>query len=115
MKEYLFSYGTLQKEEVQVKLFARLLKGHKDNLKGYRLSSIEITDELFLAKGEQKIQLVATPSNDNNDMIEGAALEVSEEELLLADKYEPGGYTRVQVQLESGKKAWIYAAASINP
>jgi hypothetical protein len=27
MKEYLFSYGTLQKEKVQLDLFGRILKG----------------------------------------------------------------------------------------
>lgn len=110
MKEYLFSYGTLQKDEVQMKLFGRLLNGTKDNLKAYKSVSIEITDEVFLAKGEEKIQLTLIPTNNENDIIEGTALEVSQEELLLADSYEPVGYKRLSVELASGKKAWIYVA-----
>ena len=53
MKEYLFSYGTLQKDKVQLDLFGRLLNGTKDILKGYKLFPIEIKDEKFLAKGEE--------------------------------------------------------------
>lgn len=34
MKEYLFSYGTLQRDEVQLELFGRLLTGKKDPLVG---------------------------------------------------------------------------------
>src|SRR5215216_1314151 len=114
MNETLFSYGTLQKDKVQLELFGRVLKGSKDTLKGYRPSSIEIKDGSFLSKGEQKHQRIATMSNDKNDRIEGTVFEISEEELLLADKYEPNDYKRVKVELESGKKAWIYAAANLS-
>lgn len=112
MAEYLFSYGTLQKDGVQLKVFGRLLHGTKDRLKGYKLSSIEIKDENFLSKGEQNIQLTLVPSPDQNDSIEGTVLEISVEELLLADKYEPGNYKRVEVRLGSGRKAWVYMAAN---
>ena len=110
MNENLFSYGTLQKERVQLQLFGRLLIGTKDILKGYKLSSIEIKDESFLAKGEEKYQLTAIPSKDDADIIEGIVLEISEEELLLADKYEPDNYKRLKVALQSGRTAWIYVA-----
>ncbi len=113
MRENLFSYGTLQKDKVQLELFGRLLNGLKDTLKGYKLSSIEIKDETFLSKGEQKFQLIAIASNDKNDIIEGTVLEISEEELLLADKYEPEAYKRIKVELASGKKAWIFVAVKI--
>jgi gamma-glutamylcyclotransferase (GGCT)/AIG2-like uncharacterized protein YtfP len=112
MKENLFSYGTLQKDNVQLKLFGRLLTGTKDILKGYKLSSIEIKDESFLAKGEENIQQTVIPSKDN-DIIEGTVFKISEEELLLADKYEPDNYKRVKVVLGSGKEAWIYAAGEM--
>ena len=110
MKENLFSYGTLQKDKVQIELFGRLLNGAKDVLKGYKLSSIEIKDKSFLSKGEQKNQLTAILSKDYTDIIEGTVFEVSEEELILADKYEPDNYKRVKVVLQSGKEAWIYIA-----
>ncbi len=113
MEENLFSYGTLQKDKVQLELFRRLLNGNKDILKGYKLSSIEIKDESFLSKGEQKYQLIAMLSKDNTDTIEGTVFEISEEELLLSDKYEPDNYKRVKVVLQSGKEAWIYTAVKI--
>ena len=108
MSNYLFSYGTLQQNETQLKLFGRLLNGTKDVLKGYKTITIEITDQAFLAKGENKFQRIAIPSDDPADEIEGTALEFTEEELLRADQYEPKGYGRKQVTLASGKKAWIY-------
>jgi hypothetical protein len=110
MKENLFSYGTLQKNEVQLELFGRLLNGAKDILEGYKLSPIEIKDEAFLAKGEEQYQLTLLPSKDAADMIEGTVFEVSEEELLFADKYEPDNYERIKITLQSRKEAWVYMA-----
>lgn len=110
MNENLFSYGTLQKETVQIELFGRLLTGAKDILEGYKISSIEITDEAFLAKGEGKIQKILLPSKDVTDVIEGMVFEISEEELRLADAYEPDNYRRVKVTLRTGKQAWVYIA-----
>lgn len=110
MKENLFSYGTLQKEKVQLKLFGRTLNGAKDCLKNYKLALIEITDESFLAKGEEKFQQTLIPSKDG--FIEGTVFEISEEELFLADRYEPENYYRTKVVLRSGKEAWVYTAAN---
>lgn len=111
MITYLFSYGTLQKEKTQVELFGRTLKGSGDRLKGYTLASIKIKDVKFLAKGEQEFQLTAIFTGKKNDMVQSTVLEVTEEALLLADKYEPAGYKRVSVKLESGKESWIYLFA----
>ncbi len=108
MNEWLFSYGTLQKVDVQWKLFGRHLTGTMDILKGYKTTSIEINDESFLSKGEQKQQQTLVITNDQQDIIKGTVFEVSAEELLQADKYEPAGYKRVKVELESGKRAWVY-------
>lgn len=113
MSENLFSYGTLQKETVQLELFGRVLNGAKDVLEGYKISSIEITDEAFLAKGEEKFQRTLIASKDDADAIEGTVFEISREELIFADKYEPDNYKRVKVTLQTGKKAWIYIAAEI--
>jgi gamma-glutamylcyclotransferase (GGCT)/AIG2-like uncharacterized protein YtfP len=109
MKDYLFSYGTLQEDEVQLELFGRRLAGSKDVLKGYKTAPIEIRDELFdIQVGQQ--YLIAVPSTDENDTVDGTALEVSEAEILRADRYEPKEYRRVSVRLESGKRAWVYVA-----
>lgn len=50
--ENLFTYGTLQLEEVQLATFGRKLEGHADALVGYRLAMIKICDEDFVAKSD---------------------------------------------------------------
>jgi gamma-glutamylcyclotransferase (GGCT)/AIG2-like uncharacterized protein YtfP len=109
-KEYLFSYGTLQKEKTQLELFGRKLQGSADTLWGYKIIPIEIRDKLFLSKGENKYQKTLMATSDRNDLVKGSVLELSSDELLLADKYEPDNYKRIKVKLESGKEAWIYIA-----
>ena len=110
MHEHLFSYGTLQRPEVQIELFGRILHSSADTLKGYRIAEIEINDESFLSKGENKNQKTLIISNDQDVYINAVVLEITEEELLLVDKYEPDNYSRIKVKLESGKEAWIYIA-----
>ena len=106
--ELLFSYGTLQKEKTQIELFGRILQGKGDKLKGYKVAAIEISDESFLSKGEKKDQLTAVLSENKNDFINGTAFELTEKELIAADKYEPDNYRRIKVKLASGKEAWVY-------
>lgn len=110
MKENLFSYGTLQKEKVQLELFGRILQGSGDTLKGYRLSTIEIKDESILSKSEQKYHLIAVSSKDKNDFIKGIVFELTEKELIIADEYETDDYKRVKAVLASGKETWVYVA-----
>lgn len=112
MKEYLFSYGTLQNDEVQIELFGRILTGTSDILPGHKLSVIEITDERFLARGEQGHQLSATVSADWGDTIDGTVFELTGDELVRSDMYEPDGYERFEILLGSGKRAWVYRAAT---
>src|SRR5215210_6477370 len=111
MKQLLFSYGTLQREEVQISIFGRVLAGIKDVLRGYKIETIEIRDEVFLSRGEEKQQRTLVASGNGLDFIAGTVLELTEEELLLADQYEPDNYSRVEVILASGKGAWIYVAS----
>ena len=53
MAIYLFSYGTLQLERVQLETFGRLLHGSKDVLPGFKMESVEITDAEVLAKANR--------------------------------------------------------------
>jgi gamma-glutamylcyclotransferase (GGCT)/AIG2-like uncharacterized protein YtfP len=107
----LFSYGTLQHPEVQKDLFRRILQGSPDRLRGYRTETIEILDESFHSKSEQESYLIAVPSDDESDTIEGTVFEISNDELFIADRYESDDYKRIMVQLDSGKKAWVYVAS----
>ena len=111
MKEYLFSYGTLQQEAVQQQLFERKLAGSPDSLRGYKTVPIELKEEPFTSE-EATIYLIAVHTSDPNDRIDGILFELQEEEVLQADRYEPEAYKRVQVMLESGREAWVYAAFS---
>lgn len=110
--ENLFSYGTLRTEEVQLATFGRRLESTPDVLVGYSLKMIVIQDQDFVAKSgtahHRNIQFTGLES----DFVEGAVLSVTKTELEQADSYEPDGYKRVQVQLRSGSKAWVYLNTS---
>jgi gamma-glutamylcyclotransferase (GGCT)/AIG2-like uncharacterized protein YtfP len=112
MSEYLFSYGTLQKDKVQLELFGRLLNGTRDVLPGYTTDTIEIKDDDVLSKSEQQYHWIAVKTNDEQDSIEGMVFELTPEELTTADSYETEDYARVMVKLRSGRHAWVYVDAS---
>ena len=95
--EYLFAYGTLQSQSVQLSTFGRILKGKPDALPGYKVITITI---------DRNLQFTGDPS----DAVEGTVFEMSAEELAQADSYEPQGYARELVQLRSGIEAWVYLA-----
>lgn len=105
---HLFSYGTLQKEQVQLETFGRLLEGEKDILIGYKLSKVEITDPEVLRKSGQKYHPILVFSGNSEDEVEGMLFEVTEEEILQADEYEVDDYKRVETVFKSGKKGCIY-------
>ncbi|MFN1215851.1 gamma-glutamylcyclotransferase family protein [Chryseobacterium kwangjuense] len=105
---YLFSYGTLQKEQVQLETFGRLLEGEKDILTGYILKKVEITDPEVLRKSGEKYHPILVFSGNSNDEVEGMLFEVTEEEILQADEYEVDDYKRIETVFKSGKTGFIY-------
>ncbi len=114
MVEYLFSYGTLQYEQVQIATFGRKLQGLKDSLPCYSLKKLQITDPDVIAKSGEDVHSIIQHSGNPKDQISGIVFEVSLEELLESDKYEVSDYKRVQVLLLSGKSAWVYVNANLN-
>ncbi len=111
-KHYLFSYGTLQLEKVQIENYGRILKGQKETLFGYKLDKLKITDIEVLKKSGKEFHPIAVKTGSPNDVIEGTIFEITEEELLSTDKYEVSDYKRVLETFLSGKKAWVYVAKS---
>ncbi len=105
---HLFSYGTLQKEQVQIETFGRLLQGEKDVLTGYKLKMLEITDPEVLRKSSQKYHPILEFSGNTDDEVEGVLFEVTEKEILQADEYEVDDYQRIETVFKSGKKGFIY-------
>lgn len=106
--EHLFTYGTLQLEEVQLDTFGRKLEGRPDVLPGYRLVTIRIEDADFVAKSGSAEHRNLKFTGNASDFVEGRVFDVTREELEKSDSYEPEGYERVLVQLQSGTSAWIY-------
>lgn len=106
--ENLFSYGTLQLDEVQLQTFRRKLDRKPDALPGYKLVMVTITDEDFVAKSGTAEHRSLQFTGNASDIVAGVVLKVTSNELEQADAYEPEGYTRVRVQLRSGCKAWVF-------
>lgn len=106
----LFSYGTLQFENVQIETYGRKLEGHPDILSGYTIGKLEIKDADVIAKSGTAIHPVAIKSGNSNDCINGVIFEISDKELIATDTYEVSDYKRVLETFQSGKQAWVYIA-----
>jgi gamma-glutamylcyclotransferase (GGCT)/AIG2-like uncharacterized protein YtfP len=106
--ENLFSYGTLQLQHVQLELFGRTLKMEPDLLIGYKKEMIKIKLESVVnLSGEEEHVIIGYTGNES-DVIEGAVLSVTKDELEHADEYETDDYKRIQVTLKSGRQSWVY-------
>ena len=103
----LFTYGTLQHEDVQENLFGRVLKGTPEKLIGYVLKRIQIEEEFGIVHYP-----VIVETQSESDFIDGIVYDVTEKELNQADLYEGMHYKRVEVHLHSDQKAWAYSAAN---
>ncbi len=108
---FLFSYGTLQQEDVQRASFGRLLTGTADAMPGYRQAMLEITDPEVIRTSGKRFHPVVTPSGDPEDSVPGTLFTITPAELAAADAYEVSDYTRVAVRLASGTEAWVYVKA----
>ena len=108
---YLFSYGTLRQDDVQIASFGRLLNGTDDALPGYRRSMIEITDPYVIAKSGSNFHPIVAASDIPTDHVSGTVFEITQAELAAADAYEVSDYKRVLARLRSGREAWVYVKA----
>ena len=71
---------------------------------------VRIDDKEFAEVSGSAVHRTAIFTGRDSDFIEGKILEITNEELQLVDSYEPTGYSRKQVDLNSGKTAWFYSA-----
>jgi gamma-glutamylcyclotransferase (GGCT)/AIG2-like uncharacterized protein YtfP len=115
MSGYLFSYGTLRQEAVQLATFGRRLGGTDDILPGHALSMVEITDPDVIAKSGSNSHPILRRGADPADEVPGMVFELTDDELAAADRYEVSDYRRVAVRLKSGLEAWVYVASSPGP
>ncbi len=107
----LFSYGTLQQDNVQLASFGRLLDGHDDAMPGFAQTMLEITDPEVIRTSGKRFHPVVAPSDDPADSVPGKVFSITAEELAAADRYEVADYKRISVRLASGKEAWFYVKA----
>jgi len=107
----LFSYGTLQQDEVQLSSFGRLLEGQQDAMVGYRQSLVEITDPEVIRKSRKRFHPIVEASDNPGDEVKGKVFRITDAELKAADDYEVSDYKRIQVLLRSGNSAWVYVRA----
>lgn len=105
--ENLFSYGTLQQEDVQIANFGRRLEGQPDVLWGYQLIMTEVRDQTFAA-ANGALQRTVKFTGAASDFVEGMVFILNRKELEQADSYEPIDFERVRVELKSGLHAWVY-------
>jgi hypothetical protein len=109
---FLFSYGTLQQEDVQRATFDRLLDGHADELPGFEPSLVRIEDPQQAAASGRTHHANVTFNGRADSRVPGTVFEVTDAELAAADDYErPASYERIVVSLASGKEAWVYVHA----
>jgi gamma-glutamylcyclotransferase (GGCT)/AIG2-like uncharacterized protein YtfP len=112
---HLFSYGTLQQDDVQRAAFGRLLSGHADVLPGYEQAMVAIDDPEVVATSGKTHHPIVKHSGVATDRVAGTVFEISDAELAQADAYEVDAYRRVAVALASGVRAWVYVDARFAP
>jgi hypothetical protein len=109
--QYLFSYGTLQKEAVQLEVVGRVLPGFADRLPFFDQSLLEVVDGGLAAAGQTVRYPLARYSGRHTDVVQGTAYPVTRADLRRTDEYEGAAYKRVASVLGSGVCAWVYVDA----
>lgn len=108
---WLFSYGTLQQEDVQMAILGRRLAGRPDALAGYATSTVEITDPAVIATSGKSHHSIVRHTGRVGDQVTGTVFRITQAELAAADAYEVSDYKRIAVRLASGLEAFAYVAA----
>jgi gamma-glutamylcyclotransferase (GGCT)/AIG2-like uncharacterized protein YtfP len=95
----LFSYGTLQQEDVQLSTFGRRLDGKRDELPRFEAARVgPHANAQFNGREESRVA--------------GTVFEITDAELAAADRFEaPFSYKRIAAVLTSGRQAWLYVHA----
>jgi len=105
----IFSYGTLQQEDVQLSTFGRRLKGAHDDLPGFEPSRVKIEDAEVVARLGTTHHANVTFNGREDSRVPGMVFEITDAELAGVDEYEAAfRYRRVQTLLGSGRHAWVY-------
>jgi len=105
----LFSYGTLQQDDIQLATFGRLLNGYRAELVGFTPALVKIEDSELAARIGKTHHNDARRTGNASNRVAGMVFEVTDAELARCDDYEAEfAYDRVMAPLASGKEAWVY-------
>lgn len=104
----LFCYGTLRHREVQLATYGRELDGVSDVLAGFALVPVAISDPRVVELSGKPVHTIACATGNPTDRVEGIVFMLGEDELAATDAYEDRAYSRAEVELESGRRAWAY-------
>ncbi|MEL6151313.1 MAG: gamma-glutamylcyclotransferase family protein [Chloroflexota bacterium] len=94
----LFIYGTLMLGDVQRRVIGRVVPMQTATLNGYRKDSVTLGIETY-----PRITV------DADTFVEGAVIELTDDELVRVDHYEGSEYVRIVVTLTDDTAAWAYA------
>ncbi len=112
----LFSYGTLQGEDVQLSTLGRRLKGERDELLRFEQSLVKIEDPHVVATLGKTHHANVTFNGNEESRVPGMVFEITDAELVSIDDYEAAFfYERVAVTLASGRQVWVYVNAHFPP
>ena len=112
----LFSYGSLQQENVQLSTFGRRLSGQRDELLRFEPSVVRIEDPQVAAKVGKTHHANVTFNGNEESRVPGMVFEITDAELASVDEYEVAFfYKRVTALLASGRRAWVYVDARSAP
>ena len=108
----LFSYGSLQQEDVQVATYGRVLRGDADELIDWVVTKIAVPAWHKAAAAGVSHYANVEPRLNTGSRVAGTVFEITDAELEAADAYErEAEYTRVVAVLASGRSAWVYVSA----
>lgn len=113
--EFLFSYGTLQLESVQMDTFGRLLNGTSDELSGFAQVLLKIEDTTVIAVSGKAQHTIARFTGRDSDVLFGTVFRLTPDDIQNADQYEVDACKRIAVTLRSGIRAWVYVDAQYIP
>jgi hypothetical protein len=112
----LFSYGSLQQEDVQFKTFGRRLVGQHDALVGFEPSQVSIDDPRVATALGRTHHANVTSTGSDASRVHGMAFDITDAEFAGVDAYELAYcYQRVTARLASGREAWVYVHVPDTP
>jgi hypothetical protein len=102
----LFSYGTLQRRDVQLATFGRLLQGEPDELAGFEPSLVKIEDPVLAAEIGRTHHANVTFNGRKSSRVSGTVFEIAK------GNSRPLTATRSRRSIDESRRRWSRASVS---